>query len=107
MHFRPRKLSLILNRAKPMQYRLFSTLIVPAILLSVVISSTASLWAQDADPAESSKQEMEGAPQAALDPVLERGYYLARMGNCISCHTSHDGPEFGGGVPFHIAIEPF
>jgi mono/diheme cytochrome c family protein len=33
------------------------------------------------------------------DPVLERGRYLARAGDCVSCHTAPGKPAFGGGLP--------
>jgi len=35
-----------------------------------------------------------------LDPVAERGKYLASAGNCVSCHTRSRGAPFSGGVPF-------
>jgi len=43
------------------------------------------------------------APTAALaetsdDAIVERGAYLARAGNCVSCHSRPDGAKFAGGV---------
>jgi mono/diheme cytochrome c family protein len=35
------------------------------------------------------------APAAAADP--QRGAYLARVGNCIACHTQRGGASFAGG----------
>jgi mono/diheme cytochrome c family protein len=32
--------------------------------------------------------------------LVERGRYLARAGNCVSCHTAPDGPAFAGGLAF-------
>src|SRR5688500_8634145 len=32
--------------------------------------------------------------------LVERGRYLARAGNCVSCHTAHGGPAFAGGLAF-------
>jgi mono/diheme cytochrome c family protein len=75
------------------------------VFLATVAAPSAPLRAQDVDGGEGSVPEAESAP--AVDPMLERGYYLARMGNCISCHTHGDSPEFGGGVPFHISGGPF
>lgn len=38
---------------------------------------------------------------AAPAPTLaQRGEYLARIGNCISCHTRHGGEPFAGGLIF-------
>ncbi len=39
------------------------------------------------------------APATSSDPVLERGRYLARAGDCVSCHTAPGKPAFGGGLP--------
>ncbi|MDM0008349.1 cytochrome c [Variovorax sp. J22G73] len=39
------------------------------------------------------------APAASADPVLEHGRYLARAGDCVSCHTAPGKPAFGGGLP--------
>jgi mono/diheme cytochrome c family protein len=33
-------------------------------------------------------------PNAAL---IARGKYLTDLGDCVSCHTAHDGPKFAGG----------
>ncbi len=42
--------------------------------------------------------------QAADQGVIERGAYLARVGDCVACHTAPDGKEYTGG----LAIEsPF
>ena len=38
-------------------------------------------------------------PAAANDPVLERGRYLARAGDCVSCHSVAGRPAFSGGLP--------
>jgi mono/diheme cytochrome c family protein len=32
--------------------------------------------------------------------LVDRGRYLARAGNCVSCHTSADGQAFAGGLAF-------
>jgi mono/diheme cytochrome c family protein len=33
---------------------------------------------------------------------IEYGRYLATIGNCVSCHTSNNGPPLGGGVVFTV-----
>lgn len=46
-----------------------------------------------------------GAANPATDEALvERGRYLAALGNCSNCHTRKDGPPFGGGVAFPIPV---
>lgn len=39
-------------------------------------------------------------PAPPVDPQVQRGEYLARIGNCVSCHTVHGGEPFAGGLPF-------
>jgi alcohol dehydrogenase (quinone), cytochrome c subunit len=39
-------------------------------------------------------------PPAPADPLVQRGEYLARIGNCVSCHTVQGGEPFAGGLPF-------
>ncbi len=36
--------------------------------------------------------------------LVKKGEYLARLGDCTSCHTSDDKYPFAGGVPFEIPI---
>ncbi len=46
------------------------------------------------------------APAAAADPAaadVERGRYLARIANCVACHTSEGGKPFAGGLPIRTA----
>ncbi len=35
------------------------------------------------------------------DNTLQRGAYLARVGNCAACHTARGGAEFAGGKTIH------
>ena len=39
------------------------------------------------------------APDAPVDALVERGRYLARAGDCISCHTGPSKVPFAGGLP--------
>lgn len=36
---------------------------------------------------------------ASTDPTVERGRYLARAGDCVSCHTGPANVPFAGGLP--------
>ena len=46
----------------------------------------------------------------ATELPLERGRYLARLGNCMGCHTTRGGPEYAGGraidTPFGAVYSP-
>jgi mono/diheme cytochrome c family protein len=50
-----------------------------------------------------------GAGQS-LDETIKRGEYLAHVGDCIACHTKHDGQPFAGGfampTPFGTLYSP-
>lgn len=40
------------------------------------------------------------AAHAAADPALiQRGAYLARVGDCMACHSAAGKPEYSGGLP--------
>jgi len=40
----------------------------------------------------------------ASQELVQRGAYLARAGDCISCHTAREGQPFAGGLPFDILV---
>lgn len=42
-----------------------------------------------------------GTREFAYDPAqVEHGAYLARLGNCVTCHSTRGGVPFAGGRPF-------
>jgi mono/diheme cytochrome c family protein len=43
-------------------------------------------------------------PDQPLDQTIKRGEYLAHAGDCVACHTQHDGQPFAGGLPM---VTPF
>ena len=53
------------------------------------------------------ESQLAPAPQndgaTSKDPLV-RGEYLARMGDCIACHTAPGGPPFAGGLPMASPI---
>ncbi|MDP5053398.1 MAG: hypothetical protein NWP69_06395, partial [Congregibacter sp.] len=40
------------------------------------------------------------AAATALDAQIERGAYLTKAGNCVSCHTREGGKPMAGGLAF-------
>jgi mono/diheme cytochrome c family protein len=40
----------------------------------------------------------------SLSETVQRGEYLAKAGDCVACHTKHDGEAFAGGLPI---VTPF
>src|SRR5450631_699094 len=50
------------------------------------------------------------APAAAQQTQVQRGEYLARAGDCISCHTAAGGAPYAGGLrldtPFGYMLSP-
>jgi len=49
--------------------------------------------ATDTDPAPGSS----ASSATGSDPIIVRGAYLARAGNCVGCHTRQGGPAYAGG----------
>src|ERR1700736_4031555 len=39
------------------------------------------------------------AAQAADQALVQRGAYLAKVGDCVACHTAPKGKPFAGGLP--------
>src|SRR5271165_405092 len=65
------------------------------IMLIIGVSITAGAHAQSASPP---------SPEQ-----VKRGEYLARVGDCVSCHSSPEGGQFGGlrmNTPFGYLITP-
>jgi len=46
------------------------------------------------------------APAVTAPEPVRRGYYLARMGDCISCHTAPGGKPFAGGLRMDTPFGP-
>jgi mono/diheme cytochrome c family protein len=44
------------------------------------------------------KTAIHEVPLDSHDPLISRGSYLARAGDCIACHTTHAGAPFAGGL---------
>ncbi len=63
-------------------------------LLAVVCGALAWGYVRGSDPAAP-------LPLAQYGVTAEQGAYLARAGNCLTCHTSEDGQPYAGGLPFH------
>src|SRR5215469_9368521 len=49
-------------------------------------------------------------PGQSLDETIKKGEYLAHVGDCIACHTKHEGQPFAGGfampTPFGTLYSP-
>src|SRR6516162_8436057 len=54
---------------------------------------------QAADPAPGSPNADASAPAASAPEIalVARGEYVARLGDCLACHTSDKGPAMAGG----------
>lgn len=40
----------------------------------------------------------------AQSEPMSKGEYLARVGNCVACHTVEDGAPFAGGLKMHVPM---
>jgi len=67
------------------------------LALLVLLFALAAAWAARANVRGEAPVD-ESLPTAAPEPALvQRGAYLARLGNCAACHTARGGPAFAGG----------
>jgi mono/diheme cytochrome c family protein len=71
----------------------------PAAAVSVPAAPASASASSPAAVAPAVQATVAGAAPASADPVLEHGRYLARAGDCVSCHSVAGKPAFGGGLP--------
>lgn len=67
----------------------------------------ASIWlvaAASLACTEVSAQTTPGAAPSADDALIQRGAYLAKVGDCMACHTAQGGKPFAGGLPLPTPI---
>jgi len=65
-----------------------------AVLLILIVIALATGWWLGTRPAEPVAASTQDFDNPAL---IERGAYLARLGNCAACHTTTGGEPFAGG----------
>lgn len=71
---------------------------------SVVTDIAAAFYARPtasnvAENSTNSKEPILAGVPLAQNPLILRGQYLARLGDCIGCHTRPGGLAFAGGLP--------
>jgi mono/diheme cytochrome c family protein len=49
-------------------------------------------------------QSIANAAPAADDALVQRGAYLAKVGDCVACHSAQGGKAFGGGLPMKTQV---
>ncbi|WP_242662260.1 c-type cytochrome [Teichococcus deserti] len=64
------------------------------MLAILVVAGSGAWWFATRIPAS----PFDGAAPAAATP-LERGEYVARLGDCVACHSTEHGAPFAGGLP--------
>lgn len=68
------------------------------VVLGVVVGTTAWLgYREPASPAQAWGAAPPGAAVADATETLDRGRYLATVGNCMGCHTAAGGKAYAGG----------
>ena len=76
-----------------------------ALLLAGIVAGVVALNRLDEAPLSAHESLAPAGPE-----VIARGEYLARAGNCISCHTQTGGPAYAGGraidTPFGLIYAP-
>ncbi|MFW5969373.1 MAG: c-type cytochrome, partial [Halofilum sp. (in: g-proteobacteria)] len=78
--------------------------IVPAALLAVAVVVTAVLTGGGDDGGSTGADDGTGTPSAER---VERGRYLARVGNCSGCHTERGGEPLAGGFTLETEFGTF
>jgi len=77
------------------------SLTLTAAALGAALLLSAAGFAAEESPAPAAAPADAAAPAAPpVDPLVTKGEYLARAGNCFSCHTRHDGEPYAGGLAF-------
>lgn len=73
-----------------------------ALGVALIVAGAGLALAQDAAPVQGGAPAADVAAPALppADPLVVKGEYLARAGNCISCHTRPGGEPFTGGFAF-------
>ncbi|WP_411563385.1 c-type cytochrome [Pseudomonas shirazensis] len=74
-----------------MKSTLIRLLLLAALL--ALVAWAVSLWLNRSGDASAQM------PQPITEQLIDKGAYLARVGDCVACHTSHDGGKaFAGGL---------
>lgn len=74
-----------------MKSTLIRLLLLAALL--ALLAWAVSLWLNRSGDASAQM------PQPITEQLIDKGAYLARVGDCVACHTSHDGGKaFAGGL---------
>jgi len=72
------------------------TKITAAIVLASLVGAGAMAWFVTRTPASS----FDGAvpPEVPSDAMIRHGEYVARLGDCVACHSTPDSAPFAGGL---------
>ncbi|HEY8050200.1 MAG TPA: cytochrome c, partial [Ramlibacter sp.] len=66
-----------------------------ALSMLVLLLAAATAWVAWRNLQVEDETSASAAPAAAIS--VERGAYLARIGNCATCHTARGGAAYAGG----------
>ena len=67
------------------------------LLAFVTLAVLATLWFLGGTGLQGTTPEPSKPPPEDAATRIERGHYLARIGNCAFCHTARGGAEYAGG----------
>lgn len=71
------------------------SLVLVAVLVALIVATAAIVWGLDAiDERQAASAQVSSETDTY---VIERGAYLARVGNCMACHTARGGSPYAGG----------
>lgn len=85
---------------------LLGALVALLLLGALAFAAMVVLHLYQAEPLVDSSPEVPAAQQQVSGTPAERGAYLARVGNCMQCHTAPGGAPYAGGrgieTPFGV-----
>ncbi len=90
------------SRTEKLKTATLAVLTAAALLISIATPLISSAQDRPATPASAASPKLAdknaALPPTPRDALLVRGEYLARAGDCISCHTRPQGAPFAGGL---------
>ena len=81
-----------------------ATVVAVALLGSWVLSRATQAQIDDVKLEANNVHRAAAEPTLPDDPLVLRGAYLARAGDCVACHTSAGGKPFAGGLGMETPI---
>lgn len=77
--------------------KIVSYVVAVVILLAIIVIGFLNF-------AKGTTSQLTSTTPLSQDELIKKGEYLARMGDCVACHTASKGKEFAGGLGIETPI---